>query len=216
MIEKITALLAASLITSSFSLAVFNPLLVRAHESDTTHTEPALVQPDESTLKDRVEKHKLELRTKLDKAQETRLKGRCKAAQANIAKAKVRSEEVKNRRLAHYAKLQERVDGLVTKLSAAGFKVDDITSGREQVAVKVEALKTSFTTYQQALDDAAAIDCVSDPTGFKATLDAARKLHGDLGKSYADLRKTIADVLLPAINASKVQINKSTNKQEKN
>lgn len=195
-----------------FVAAVSLPVTARADDSP-THTD----SPSENTaeaVRERVEKRKAELKIKLENNEVTRLKGRCKAAQAVLSKAKTRSEEVEKRRLAHYEKVTTRVNTLIEKLKVANQPTTDLEAAQSTVSLKVEELESSFDTYQQALSDAAAIDCVVDPEGFKASLQTARTLHAAIGKSYADLRKEIANTLLPAINDAKKGLNTSTAQEE--
>lgn len=172
------------------------PAAVHAQTGTPANTNEAIAE--------RIEKRKTELKTKLERTQETRLKARCKAAQTLLAKAQTRSEELETRRLGSYKTLQDRVAALIDKLRANGQNVTDLEAAQSTLNIKVVSLTQAYDSYQLALSDAVAVDCTTDPTGFKATLETARQFHDNIGKAYVDLRTTIKDVLKPAIVAVKV------------
>lgn len=166
------------------------------HDESTAH----------STLKDRVENRKVEQKVTLEATQKANIQKKCKGAQAALGKARTKSTAAEKRSFAVYEKLDNKVESLMQKLNTANIASADLLQANETVEGKVTALRQPYDAYQQSLEDATAIDCTANPEDFKAALQEARTKHREIKLVNASLRKTISEVLLPAINDAKKAI----------
>lgn len=156
-----------------------------------------------TALAKRVEQRQARIKQVLTTAQEKRLKARCKGAQLRIAAAqKVASK--------HYDEQDKRIETLLAKLTdfaqkqkqagADTAKLDDALAALSQDA---QSVKSGYESYISALNDSAAIDCEQDPAGFKVSLEDAREQFKTLKAARKELRKDLAQELLPILKEFK-------------
>lgn len=196
-----------------FFIALSLTAPVAAVESDQSQAGPvtpsqAASQPakPQTTLKERLEKRKAELKTQLTAAQQQRVKTRCKPAQAAI---KVLDQKVNANvpnRIRAYEELSNHLPKLITKLKAKGVDVTTLEQQQETLKAKVAAYKADADTYKQALADLNEIDCAADTTGFKASLESVRTLREKLSASMADITKYVKETIKPALQQIRTQL----------
>lgn len=145
-------------------------------------------QSTQKTMEQRIADRKTALKTKLDAALQARLKGKCKASQKLVTAAKTKSDKAIENRQKAYEAVQTRLDALVAALEKANIDTATIADLQTQVDTAIEKLKTDVTAYNQTLTDLAGMNCETDPTGFKATLETARTQRKQVAKDAADLR----------------------------
>lgn len=142
----------------------------------------------ETTLAQRLEARKTALKTKLDATTKKRIETKCKPAQALVTAAQKKATTAGDNRVKIYGEISTKVDALITKLKTAGADTTELESLQTQLKTKITTFTTDAASYKQSLEDLAALDCVSDPTAFKATLETARTQRAQLAKDAADVR----------------------------
>ena len=176
--------------------------------SSDTSTEQQNEQEIEDTAKDttalsaRLEARKAALKTKLSAAETLRIKNKCATAQGNLSSVRGRIKGIETSRAQVYANLTDRLTSLSGKLSDQGVDVTTLNSEITELKAKIATFQTDLTAYKQAVTDLAAMDCKSDPTAFKASLDTARtalakvKTDGEAIKTYVNdtIKATIKDI----------------------
>ncbi len=174
---------------------------------NSTATTPKTTQPTTASspedVKKRIEEHKTTLKTKLDEATKKRIQLKCKAAQVTVAAHEKVFVTLGDSRSKVYDKLLVDLQKLATRLKDTGKDTTEIDADLKVAAQKVQTLKTEFKNYQQVVADVQAVDCATDPTGFKATLDAARTEREAIRKAAEDLHTYIKSTLKPAFDKFK-------------
>jgi hypothetical protein len=56
-----------------------------------------------------------------------------------------------------------------------------------------------LATYTQTISDLGSMDCVTDPLGFKATLESARTQRDLVAKDAAAIRSYLTDTIKPTL-----------------
>lgn len=168
-------------------------------------TSLATAQTDTAGLQDRLTARKAQLKTRLTGAQTTRLKERCKAAQLIIANVNTRLKTVQSNRVNAYDKIIDHLNSLVSRVGnqADTTKLQaDITGLKEKTA----SFGSNLTAYKVIIDDLQAMDCGADPSGFKASLEAAKSLQTQLKTDAAAIRAYLNEIIKPTIAALRVQL----------
>jgi chromosome segregation ATPase len=129
---------------------------------------------DITALKARLEARKAALKTKLTAAETLRIKNKCATAQGNLSSVRGRIKGIETSRAQVYDNLTDRLTKLSSRLSDQGVDVATLNSEITELKAKITTFETDLAAYKQAVTDLAAMDCKSDPTAFKASLDAAR------------------------------------------
>ena len=80
-----------------------------------------------------------------------------------------------SKRQGNYKTVSSKLQELEVKLEAASIDTTNLKAAIAEVDAKAAAIAQAATDYQTALTDLASMDCVTDPTGFKAALSAARE-----------------------------------------
>ncbi len=184
-----------------------------SNSSSDTSTTSAETKKDSTTLQQRIEKHKTELKTKLTSLEETRLKARCKAGQGIVKIARERADGVTPNRVKAYQELQEHLTKIIAKLKALGIDTSALEQEQAVLATKAAKIKSDFETYKQNLSDLKDVDCVSDPTGFKAALETARTTHDSLVKELADIKAYIINTIKPTLADMRTQVQAKTSSE---
>lgn len=150
-------------------------------------------------LKDRLEKRKAELKVKLTALEERRIQQKCKTAQTVLKNIHNRAENAQKRREEGYGKLVSRLNELEAKIAARGVDTTELKSQIQTLSDKAKTFNEDLKNYVQALDDMAKMDCSSDPTAFKATLEAGRTLREKLKSSAADIHSYLKETIKPTL-----------------
>ncbi len=181
-------------------LLVFAVSLPVVAQSDQTSD-----QSDAAALQVRLTQRKTQLKTRLTAAQQARIKNRCKATQGLLVSFDARIKTVESNRVNAYDTILDHLNSLTTRV---GDKADT-TDLQAQIAVlnsKVEAFKTDFTAYRQAVEDLHTMDCGADPAAFQASLESAKASQAQLRTEVMDIRAHITDMIKPALAALRAQL----------
>lgn len=166
---------------------------------DKTTGENETESEPKTSLADRVSQFKSQFKMNLTKAQQTALKGKCKAAQGVLSSLSGRIKGIQTSRSEVYANITEHLASLQTKLQNNDVDTTELQGEIATLQTKINTYKTDLITYKQAVADLAALDCVSDPTAFKSTLEAARTAHDKVAKDVIDIRSYVNGTIKPTL-----------------
>lgn len=162
---------------------------------------------EDKDMSDRIAKRKAEFKEKLTTLQQTRIKNRCKQAQTGgIKSLSGRIKGIETSRNQVYSHLTDRLDKLVDKLKAKGVDTTKLESEIAELKTKIDTFKTDLATYKQEVGDLEGMDCSSDPTAFKASLETGRTGRQKLFQDGMDIRNYIRDTIKPTLKDIRSQI----------
>ncbi len=155
---------------------------------------------DSKKLLERLSSRKSELKTKLTNIEQERLKAKCKASQTGaVSSLSGRIKGIETSRSAVHTNLVNRLNKLVEKLKAKEVDTTKLEAEITELKAKIATFKTDLAKYKQAIIDLKAMDCVSDPTAFKASLEAARTLRETVAKDGAAIKTYVNDTIKPTL-----------------
>lgn len=195
-------------VVTGFALsALLTPVLVQADTGShaTTTDNTTTTSKDDESLKRaaRLGEYKKALKETLTNEAKARIESRCVAAQTSVKNRTDSNSKALTNRTKAYNEITSNLHALSSALVAKG--VDTTTFNADLLALQTKI--TSFTllnsTYQQALNDVTMLDCKSDPTAFKAALEAARSAQKAVFNSAQEIRTYIANTIKPSLKALK-------------
>lgn len=195
-------------------LPAFVPVVVHAQEPDNTTTISNGSTIDKTGLKERLAKHKAELKTKLGAAEESRLKLKCKTGQVSVKNLSGRIKGLETSRDNVYTNLVNRLTKAAEKLKGRGLDTATLESQIATLQTKIETFKTDLAAYKQTVSDLGEMDCVSDPAGFKASLEAARSARLKLAADSAAIKTFVKEDIKPTLVTLRTQLGTVEDKQE--
>lgn len=203
---------ASSLFTLMLLLAVSPTALAHTTtgtDSDHAHTasETTSAKPTK-TLAQRVEENKAKQTTKLTAQQEANLKTKCTLAQtkSTVLAKKVTDNDVVRGKA--YKKISASLETLTAKLEAADYDATTLEDQQTMLAGLIKTYQTDTAAYKQFLADINEIECVTDPAGYKATLEAARLQRAVVNKDAVAIRTYINDTVKPALKVAQTELTK--------
>lgn len=191
--------------TIAISVMVVTPLALAetnttsGSDSSDKDTSSSSSSEDSTARQARLEKLKTDLKIKLDAKEQEKLKTRCKPAQTIVKNVGERFNTKAPGRAKIYDELVTRLNSLVTKLKAKGVDTTELEQEISMLQTKVTLFNTDLAAYKQALSDLRDVDCVTDPTAFKAALEAARTAHDKVIKDAADVKAYVKDTIKPTL-----------------
>lgn len=213
--KRIQELLAVGLLAFALALVAFGP--AQAHEGDHTvlsETTTNTTTKSEAELKAerdaRIEKFKTDLKTKLTAAKQTRLKARCKAAQGVITAFGTKVKANVPNRVRAYENALNHLDKFIDKAKTASLDTTTLESQQTVLKQKIDAYKADLDEFQQAIGDLKDVDCVADPTGFQAALEAARTMRQGLIDQVNDIAKYVKETIKPTLVSLRTQLEAQT------
>jgi hypothetical protein len=179
--------------------------------TETKTQKPEDVAKNAADLKKRLDENKATLKTKLDDAAKKRISGKCKASQTVVTVAETRAGEISENRSKAYSKISEKIQTLIVKVKAQNIDTTALEAANAAAKQKAETLAASMAAYKLTLTDLRQMDCVTDPTGFQATLEKARTQRETVKTQAQELRTYIDTVLKNEIKAIRLKLDpKST------
>jgi hypothetical protein len=186
------------------SSLIVTPLLlipVVAHAATTTTTTETTTETTTTTEtpEKRIAKYKLALKTKPTAAEQIKIKANCKAAQV---KGRILSAQITQKitlRSAAYVAVTGKIDGLITDLKAANVDTTKLQTERDALQKLITTYGTDLKVYQDNLTDMNAVDCTTDPVGFKASLEAARTSQATVLKDIKAIKAYVKDTIKPTL-----------------
>ncbi len=178
----------------------------------TTEESQEMSAEDKAALLKRLEERKTALKTRLTATEQQRLKSKCKASQGNLSSLKGRIKGIDTSRANVYRELVERLTKLSGKLKENGVDTAQLDSQIDELKTKIETFKTDLAAYKQAVSDLADMDCVQDPTAFKASLETARTAREKVNADAAAIKAYVKDTIKPTLQQlrSTLEKNEST------
>ncbi len=171
------------------------------------------VQTTEATtdLQTRLNKRKEALKTKLTTVEQKRISARCQNAQTTVKALQTKVSSIETTRVTAYTTLLQKLNSLKTMFASRGADTTALTTQIGELQTKVDTFKTDMATYKQAVADVAAVDCVNDPTGFKASLEAARSSMATLRQDSAAIRSYLSETVKATITTLRGSETKESN-----
>ena len=151
------------------------------------------------TITQRVSKYKLALKTQPTVAEQAKIKANCKAAQV---KGRVLSTQITQKvviRSAAYVTVTGKLDTLITDLKAANVDTAKLETERDELQKLITTYGTDLKTYQENIADMNSVDCLTDPTAFKAALESARTSQAIVLKDIKAIRTYVNDTIKPTL-----------------
>lgn len=183
-------------------LAVFaTPILLFAG----VHAQSAEPEVTAQTKEQRIEARKQAASTRLTNAQQNRLQQRCKNAQVKLDVVVDKAATFGQNRVKMHSTLVGKLELVLQKGALSDVSKAKLTTEIATLKAQVTQLDAVIAEYQQALSDAADIDCASDPSGFSSSLVAARQSRVEMLKQVAATRAHIKDSIVPTLNDIKSQ-----------
>ncbi len=210
-----------ALLLPTTALVAMEDSNMQTTEAQTTQTDSTKFEIDEDTasadyqkkLAERLAARKEALKTKLTKAEQNRLKTRCKAAQTAIIKITEKAKTVRTTREGVYDKVIERAKGVSTKLKDAGKDTTAIDANIKELEAMVATFKTDLQTLRQAAADVSNMDCVTDPTSFKSSLETLRTARQAVQDDAVKIRTYIKDHLKVTLETIRTSLGETKKEQ---
>ncbi len=188
------------------------PLTVLAHDgSDDSSSSETTTQQE--TLKERIAEHKKEFAEHLSEVEHEHLMARCKFAQGIVEKHHHQLEMRGSKRTEAYGMLDKLLENIIPKLKNRGLDTTELEQERAALNEKAGKIKDDFTSYAQDLGDLKDMQCQSDPSGFKAALQAARKVHKAIVQDIVGLRTYVRETIIPTLKELRQQVKDSVKSQ---
>lgn len=165
--------------------------------SSNTQTQETDAQKAERST--RIEKLKEQLKIKLATADKDKLEAKCQAAQGKVSGVSESVKGAETSRSEVHKNLLNRLKDLEAKLKAKNVDTTQLDADITVLSTKIDTFNADLATYKQAVTDVQALDCKTDPEGFKAALQTARtdleKVRSDADAVHAYLNDTIKPLL---------------------
>ncbi|MCA9333051.1 hypothetical protein KDA00_04235 [Candidatus Saccharibacteria bacterium] len=152
-----------------------------------------------SNLEERLKKRKDELKTKLTTAQQKRIATRCSAAQKLITGIGTKAKEVKTNRDTIYSNVLTKLTDLRDKMKTDGTDTTELDTSITELQALVDNFKSDLKELRQAGTDIVGMDCASDPTSFKASLESLRTARDSVQTDSEAIRTYLKDDVKPVL-----------------
>ncbi len=171
-----------------------------------------LTEQQKTELTKRLSDRKTELKTKLSALESTKIKSKCTTSQGVISSLGQRVKGIETSHTEVYGNLVDRLTKLSTKLKDKGVDTTTLNSEITTLKAKIATFTTDLTAYKQTVKDLKTMDCVSDPTAFKASLETARTAREKVSKDATDIRTYLTVTIKPTLKElrSKVEAKASS------
>ena len=198
----LSALLAVSMVSAT---------VVFAEEGEnttttTTQTEESTSTETQKSLEERIAKRKAELKTQLKASEKARLKTKCKASQGLLSSVRGRIKGIETSRGEVYKNIINRLTKLSEKLENKGVDTTELDAKIAELQTKMDTFNTDLTAYKQAVSDLADMDCMADPDGFKASLEAARTAQEKVNQDAKAVRSYLNETIKPLLKTIRAQL----------
>lgn len=194
--------------TTNRPMATDQPATAPSTTAPTTNR--AMAQPTEKTQTERIAERKAALKTKLTAAQQKRIQARCKSAQGKITELNAKSANTQQARLKVYGDVTTRLNDFQTKVAAQGVDTTILKTQLTELQTKIDTFQSDVKVYTDAVADTAALDCVADPTAFKASLDASRSALTKVREDAVAIRTHLNQNVKPAMVTIKTELAKES------
>lgn len=171
---------------------------------------------DATSIQDRITTRINNLKTKLTETEQKHLQTRCKAAQGNIMSLVTRTGEIKTKRSTIHENIIDKLNKIVTKLKAKNVDTTSLESQIKELQTKINTFNLDLATYTATVTDLSNMDCATDPTGFKASLETARTQRDTVAKDAAAIRTYLSETIKSELIRIKVALEKDKSTDQTN
>lgn len=205
----------AVLLVIFLALPLASGVVFANEENEQTTPTTSEKETESNDLKERWEQRKKDFKVSLTFAEKTKLKARCKPAQTGqIKKIGGRINGIQTSRSKVHENILKHLNNLVPKLQEAGLDTSDLETQIETLKTKIETFNTDFATYKQAVADLQEIDCVAEPDGFKASLEAARAALDQVRTDAKDIRNYVKETIKKELVSLRSQLESDNSDSE--
>lgn len=155
--------------------------------------------PAGSTLEQRIAQRKQERQTNLDEKATKRVQDRCVRTQNKIRSISKSYTDSSDNRNNVYRKIDAKLWMTIGSLKLVNQDTFKLEQQRLELAKKVQAFDNGSAQMRQALGDAAAINCASDPNGFMALIETVRQYNAQIRESFKDIKNYVVDQIKPTL-----------------
>jgi hypothetical protein len=177
------------LISPGIGYAATTPATPSAETSQSTkptnnQSKPAAAE----TAEQRITRYKKTYALQVSAAEQEKLKTKCKIGQAKGKLLQTTVVEKSKARTLVYKEIVAKMDAIIIKLDDAEYNTKSLKLQRTELQKLISSYANDLTSYTNTLTDLNAIDCVTDPVGFKASLEAARVARAAVNKDAVAIR----------------------------
>ncbi len=183
-------------------------------ETTVKKTPAQILAEKEALIKERIAEKKRALEEKITAAQTARIKQRCQAAQTILKKVETRVTERTKIHQTRYAGLVDKLTSISERLQAQGVDTAKLDSQIVVLKDKIAGYDAATTAYSSALETTRGLNCQSDPSEFKASLETLREQRADVVKSVKDIRTYVIETIKPVLKDIITALKEQTNKTE--
>lgn len=194
---------------------------IDVNDTDQPETEAPETETQKTERDARIKALKTAQKIKLAAAEKKKLQEKCQAAQGKTSSVTGRFKGIETSRGQVHENLVNRLNNLVEKLKTKGIDTTALEADIATLQTKIETFNTDLTTYKQSVTDLKALDCKTDPEGFKAALTTARTNLEKVRTDAKDIHTYLKDTIKPLLKTLRDQIEKpveeeteTTNEQE--
>jgi hypothetical protein len=175
--------------------------------NDTNETETEAQKTERET---RIKKLKDVQKVKLAAAEKKKIQTNCQAAQGKVSSVSGRFKGIETSRGEVHKNVVNHLNELVVKLKAKGADTTQLEANIATLNTKIETFNTDLATYKQSVSDLKALDCKTDPEGFKAALTTARTNLEKVRADATDIHSYLKDTIKPLLKTIRTQIEEAT------
>lgn len=181
-------------ISTLFAVSLLLAPVVFAHEGE-TETTPT----DPKSLAERIQKRKTELKISLTNTEKVRIKAKCKASQGLLSSVGGRVKGIETSRTQVHQNIIKHLTELSEKLKNKGVDTTELDANITKLQELINTFNIDLDAYKHAVSDLVAIDCATDPDGFKASLETARTALKKTQDDSKAIRAYVKDVIKPLL-----------------
>lgn len=149
-------------------------------------------QEDSTTQDQRLSARRAKVQ--LSAADKASITSKCALAQTAVNDRKLKDSKAAAIRLQTYNDLVTRITFLVDNLSSQGDDASQLLNAQNYFVATINSYLVDAASYKVAMDDLVTMDCMSDPAGFRATLNDARNLRAKLTTDTAAVKGNISNL----------------------
>jgi hypothetical protein len=183
--------------STGFAAAVKASETTTTTAANTTSTSSGTNSGD--SLSQRLQTRVNALKLKLTAAEQARIKEKCKAAQTILSSYNTKIKNIDTKRAEVYNNIVSQLTTLVTNLKAKNIDTTQLQTEIDNLKTKIATFNMDVSNYQQDVSDASLADCVSDPTAFQASLQAARTDQLKVRQDAEEIRTYVNQTIKPTL-----------------
>ncbi|GAC1387434.1 MAG: hypothetical protein NVS1B7_1160 [Candidatus Saccharimonadales bacterium] len=151
----------------------------------------------------RLESRKAESKIRLAPTEQQHLSAVCRDAQGKAAATKAKIKSLTVSRTENYVTIIRKLTELENNLHARLFDTSVLRSEIANLQSQVSTFNTDIASYKVAVDDVVIMDCMSDPTAFKVSLDVARSARDKSIQDSGSIKAYIVSTIRPTLEQIK-------------